>query len=201
MSDAAERRPTLIFLMGAPAVGKMTVGQALARLTGFQLFHLHQVIDLVLDYFPYGSPGYLRLVPGYRALFFEEAAKAGMQLITTGGWLIDDPYDTDCIRRYTQPYVEVGGRVQFVELLASLETRLARNRTENRRRHKKTDWSTDAHLRELDALWRFDTGGVLPLDFPLLRIDTEHLSAEATAARIVSELGLPPARSVAFEDA
>jgi shikimate kinase len=37
--------PALIFIVGPPAVGKMTVGAELARRTGFQLFHNHHAID------------------------------------------------------------------------------------------------------------------------------------------------------------
>ncbi|MEO6875756.1 MAG: shikimate kinase, partial [Opitutaceae bacterium] len=36
----------LVFIVGAPAVGKMTVGDALAKRTGLRLFHNHLTIDL-----------------------------------------------------------------------------------------------------------------------------------------------------------
>ena len=72
----------------------MTVGQALARITGFQLFHLHQIIDLVLQYFPNSidpeSP-YERLVESYRRLFFEAAARNELKIITKAGWRFDLP--------------------------------------------------------------------------------------------------------------
>jgi shikimate kinase len=35
----------LVILFGPPAVGKMTVGQQLANLTGFKLFHNHMTIE------------------------------------------------------------------------------------------------------------------------------------------------------------
>jgi hypothetical protein len=183
--------PTLVFIIGPPAVGKMTVGQALARRTGFRLFHLHQVIDLVTEYFAFDSPAYLRLVPLFRTQIFEEAARSGLDLITTGSWQFEDPDHTAIFRRFVQPYVECGGRVCFVELLAPLEVRLARNLTENRRRHKKTDWSTDEALRRDAAAYRYDSGGALPLDLPLLRLETARLTAEATAERIREFYGLP----------
>ena len=37
----------LILIFGPQAVGKMTVGQELATLTGLKLFHNHMTIDLV----------------------------------------------------------------------------------------------------------------------------------------------------------
>ncbi|MGH2600627.1 MAG: hypothetical protein ACRDJ9_14740, partial [Dehalococcoidia bacterium] len=119
--------PTLLFIIGPPAVGKMTVGQALALRTGFRLFHLHQVIDLVTEYFAFGSTASLRLIPSFRTQIFEEAARSGLDLITTGSWQFDDPMHAEIFRQFVQPYVEHGGRVCFVELLAPLEVRLVRN--------------------------------------------------------------------------
>jgi chloramphenicol 3-O-phosphotransferase len=186
--------PTLVLIIGPPAVGKMTVGQALARLTDFRLFHLHQIVDLVLDYFPYSidpESAYERLVVAYRRLFFEEAARSGLHVITTTGWRFDLPSEEEAVRRYVRPFLDHGGQVYAVELRASLETRLRRNLTENRRRHKRTDWSTEEALRQDADLHRYDSGGTLPLDLPLLRIDTDHLTADATAQRIRDHYGLP----------
>ena len=194
MARREDSPPTLVCIIGPPAVGKMTVGQALERITGYRLFHLHQIIDLVSAYFPHSTDpasSYERLVVSYRRLFFQEAARSGLQIITTAGWRFDLPSEEEAIRSYVQPFVERGGRVYVIELLAPLEVRLARNLTENRRRHKRTDWSTEEALRQDAAQHRYDSGGILPLDLPLLRIETEHLTAEDTAARIHEHFGLP----------
>ncbi|MBC8077907.1 MAG: hypothetical protein H7Y32_17655, partial [Chloroflexales bacterium] len=45
-----------VLIFGPPAVGKMTVGHELARPTGLKLFHNHMTIDLVLPFFPFGTP-------------------------------------------------------------------------------------------------------------------------------------------------
>jgi hypothetical protein len=194
VTDNPAAPPTLVYLFGPPAVGKMTVGQELERLTGFRLFHLHQVVDLVLGYFPYSAEDdspYERLVVAYRRLFFEEAARAGLSVITTTGWRFDLPSEELCARSYMQPFLARGGRVCFVELRAPLATRIARNGTENRRRHKRVEWSTAEYLRQDAALHRYDSGGALPFDQPLLRIETERLSAQETARRIAANFGLP----------
>jgi hypothetical protein len=60
--SAAGEAPMLVFIVGPPAVGKMTVGYALAARTGLRLFHNHHTIDLVLRFFPYGTPAFGRLV-------------------------------------------------------------------------------------------------------------------------------------------
>ncbi len=199
MGEETERLPSLVILFGPPAVGKMTVGQELARCTGFRLFHIHQVVDLVLQYFPHSpdpASSFRRLVVSYRKLFFEEAARSGLQVITTASWRFDIPDDNEVIWSYVQPFLDHGGRVYLVELIASLETRLARNRTENRRRHKRTDWSTEDVLRRSAALHRYGSGGTIPFDLPFVRIDTEHLTAQATAECIRAHFGLPSVPAV-----
>lgn len=40
-----------VFILGDAAVGKMTVGQALMKLTGLRLFHNHMAIELVMEIF------------------------------------------------------------------------------------------------------------------------------------------------------
>jgi len=57
----ADQTPTLVCLIGPPAVGKMTVGQELCRRTGFKLFHGHVVADVLSPYFPFGTLPFVRL--------------------------------------------------------------------------------------------------------------------------------------------
>ena len=45
----------LVLLTGPQAVGKMTVGQELAKITGLKLFHNHMTIDLALKFFDYST--------------------------------------------------------------------------------------------------------------------------------------------------
>ena len=46
----------LVVLFGPPAVGKMTVGRELERLTGLPLFHNHMTIELVVPFFDFDTP-------------------------------------------------------------------------------------------------------------------------------------------------
>ena len=41
----------LVILIGSGAVGKMTVGQELMKITDFRLFHNHMMIEPVLEIF------------------------------------------------------------------------------------------------------------------------------------------------------
>ncbi|ASI83880.1 hypothetical protein ACS94_05390 [Bacillus cereus] len=56
----------LILIFGPQAVGKMTVGQELATLTGLKLFHNHMTIDLVSPIFDYSTKEAKRLVSLFR---------------------------------------------------------------------------------------------------------------------------------------
>ena len=64
----------LIIVFGPPAAGKMTVGQELAKLTGYKLLHNHMTIDLVTELFDFGTPQFKRLVPAFRQMLVAEAA-------------------------------------------------------------------------------------------------------------------------------
>jgi hypothetical protein len=105
-------------------------------------------------------------------------------------WRFDLPGDAETIRSWLRPYID-NGRVICPELVAPLDVRRERNRTENRHRHKNPYWVTDEYLREMNAAHRYDSGGRLPFDVPHLRIETEHLPAEATADRIIDHFALP----------
>jgi len=180
----ADAPPTLINLFGPSAVGKMTVGQELCRRTGYKLFHGHVVIDVLTPYF-------VRLARTWRRMFFEEALQAGLNLVLTTSWRFDVPADAETIWSWLQPYAEGGGRVLCVELLAPLEVRLQRNRTENRRRNKDVSWATDAYLTDITDRYRYDSGGAIPFDLPFLRLETEHLTVQETVDRICARFDLP----------
>ena len=65
-----------VTIIGPQAVGKMTVGQELAKITGLKLFHNHMTIELVAPFFDYGSPEGKKLVNSFRMQLFEEMAKS-----------------------------------------------------------------------------------------------------------------------------
>ena len=62
-----------VFVFGPPAVGKMTVGRALAARTGYKLLHNHMTVEPVLEIFEFGSPPFGRLVNEFRRRVIEEA--------------------------------------------------------------------------------------------------------------------------------
>ncbi|MEX1022944.1 MAG: AAA family ATPase [Dehalococcoidia bacterium] len=188
MTHALE--PWQLHIIGPQAVGKMTVGQALSRLTAAPLFHNHQVIDLLTEYFPFGTPPFNRLVEDVRRGVIEEAAGAGLNLVVTGALPFDDRYWLAILERWTASVQSRGGQAYFVELRAPLDVRLERNRHEHRRAHKKTDWATDEALRALSEEHRWYSDGDFPWPERHLVIDNTSVTPEEAARRIVEHFGL-----------
>lgn len=67
-----------VAVFGPPAVGKMTVGQEIAKLTGYPLLHNHMTIDLVTELFDFGTPPFCKLVPAFRQMLVSEAAASDL---------------------------------------------------------------------------------------------------------------------------
>ncbi|MFF5082541.1 hypothetical protein ACFY36_36320 [Actinoplanes sp. NPDC000266] len=64
----------LLFVVGPPAVGKMTVANEIAARTGWRVFHNHLAVEPVLRFFEFGTPPFARLVDGFRMSVLEEVA-------------------------------------------------------------------------------------------------------------------------------
>jgi len=192
----------LLLIIGPPAVGKMTVGRAVAARSDFRLFHNHHTIEPLLEIFGFGTPPFVVLNAEFRRRVIEEAAASGLRLIFTFVWNVEDPGDADEVRRLVAPYVDLGLRVSFVELYADLATRLERNvgqeRIADKRSKRDLAWS-DAHVRELEE-FRMNTDPSRPtpaddllVDFGHLRLDNSGLTPDQAAAEIITWLDARPA--------
>jgi hypothetical protein len=91
--EPGKRLPTLVCLIGPPAVGKMTVGEALCRRTGYRLFSGHHLAGILTPYFPFGTPAYRRLLQSWRRSLLTEALQARLDLVLTTAWRFDVPDD------------------------------------------------------------------------------------------------------------
>lgn len=183
----------LLVLFGPPAVGKMTIGRAVAEKSTFRLFHNHMTIEPLLETFGYGSPPFDTLNAEFRRRVMEEAAAHGVDLVFSVVWALDSPDDL----AEMESYVAIFDKTAFVELRADLGTRLARNRTEERLLHKASkrdvEWS-DGNLRQMDAEWQMTSAagphvaGDLLSRHPHLVLDTVGVPPAATAATIIEWL-------------
>ena len=181
----------LIFLIGSGAVGKMTVGQELMKLTGLRLFHNHMTIEPVIEVFG----NYNHTVVGQmREIIFREFAKSdNYGMIFTYMWAFDHQSDWDYVEHVREIFAPYGTEFYYVELIADQAVRLERNKTENRLLNKpsKRDLKvSDQRVLNEDTKYRLVS---LPGEIPFenyLRIDNTHLSAEDAAKQIQQHFGL-----------
>lgn len=177
----------LVLLFGSLAVGKMTVGQELAKITDLTLFHNHITIEPVLDVFGYYHG---RAVRRLREVFFEEFADTGNEgMIFTYVWAFDLQGDWDYVKHVTELFQNKGADVYYVELVASQDVRLKRNKSENRLLHKpsKRDLAfAENDLLDADRKYRLESyDGEIPFK-NYIKIDNTELSPDVVA-RMVKE--------------
>jgi hypothetical protein len=191
----AAHTPTLVFIIGPPAVGKMTVGVELARRTGLRLFHNHHTIDLVLEFFPFGSPPFGRLVREFRHRIMEEVADSALPgLIFTYVWAFDHPAEAPAVAAMAEIFTSRGGRVVYVELQATLQERLRRNETEFRLAQKRSKRDVETSRRLLlqhDAEYRLNSAGEFDHRPDWLRIENTDLLPGDVAEQIIRHFSLP----------
>ena len=180
----------LLILCGAQAVGKMTVGQALAKITPLKLFHNHMSIEPVIQLFgSYNGAAVDRL----RRVVFEEFAKTdNYGMIFTYVWAFSEQADWDYVAWLRKVFEDAGGVVDIVELVAPQEVRLQRNRTENRLKEKPSKRDSDhaeGLIYRLEEKYRcVSEPGEIPYD-NYLRLDNSQLSPEEAAEIIAGYFG------------
>ena len=120
----------LVLIVGAGAVGKMTVGQELMKITDLKLFHNHMMIEPVIDIFGYFKGDTILKL---REIIFDDFVKSDCYgMIHTFMWAFDMKSDWEYAENLAKKFDEV----YCVELIASQKVRLERNKTENRLKNK-----------------------------------------------------------------
>lgn len=177
----------LVFIFGNAAVGKMTVGQELAKITDLKLFHNHMTIEPVLEIFgDFNVSAIIRL----RQVIFEEFAKTdNYGMIFTFMWALDSIEDREYVSAVKKIFEPYGTEFYHVELVCDLNTRLERNITENRLKNKASKRDIEASNRRLlndDEKYRFESyDGEFDFD-NYIKIDNTNLEAKAVA-KIIKE--------------
>ena len=177
----------LVFLIGNGAVGKMTVGQELMKLTGLRLFHNHMTIEPVIEVFGYYNG---TVVSKIRQIIFEEFAKSdNYGMIFTYMWAFDQQSDWDSVERVSNIFKEQGAEVYYVELVAPQEVRLKRNETENRLKNKASKRDLEASRERIirqDEKYRLESyDGEVPYE-NYFKIDNTNLEP-AEVAKMIQE--------------
>ena len=184
-----------LVLFGPPAVGKMTVGDELTRLTGIPVFHNHLSIEPVLRFFPFGTPQFRRLVDSFRINLMQEVANSDLPgLIFTFVWSLTHEDDARFIDDICGLFGQVGADIALVELKADLDERLRRNKGENRlleKPSKRDIAASEKRLLETEKIHTMNSDGTVPLGYRHIVIDNTHLSAAEVAAQIVETLAIP----------
>lgn len=174
----------LVFVYGPPAVGKLTVANALAQVTRFKVFHNHLTLDVVLSIFDWGQGPFWELIERYRIDLLEAAAKAAiLGVIFT--FVYAKPHDDDFVHRVVERVQQNGGEVCFVRLKCTKRELYRRLRAASRRAFHK--------MRGTKALKDLLNQRELFKDVPYVNnlvIDNTRLSAKKTAQRIADHYGL-----------
>lgn len=181
----------LVFIIGDAAVGKMTVGQELMKITDLRLFHNHMTIEPVIEIFGCFQG---RAISRIREIIFEEfAASDNYGLIFTYMWAFDQKSDWDYVEHVTNIFRKNGANVYYVELVAAQEIRLQRNITENRLKHKASKRDIEISNQRLinaDKTYRcISNDGEIQFD-NYIKIDNSNLSAELVAAMVKERFNL-----------
>ena len=177
----------LVLIIGSGAVGKMTVGQELMKITDLRLFHNHMMIEPVIDVFGHFHG---RAIQQLREVIFDEFLKtdnAGM--IFTVMWAFDMPSDLEYVMSVAEKFDEV----YCVELIADQAVRLERNKTENRLKNKasKRDLAaSEERVLNEDANHRLVSNpGEIPFE-NYIRIDNTHLAPDIVAQMIKEKFNI-----------
>ena len=181
----------LVIIFGSLAVGKMTVGQELAKITDLKLFHNHMTIEPVIEIFGYYEG---KTVNRLRQVFFEEFSKSNNYgMIFTYVWALDYQGDWDYIEYVSNLFKKQGAEIYYVELVASQEIRLKRNSTENRLNNKPSKRNLDFARKDLldtDEKYRTESYDG-EITFPnYIKIDNSNLTPDVVAEMIKDKFNL-----------
>lgn len=181
----------LVFILGDAAVGKMTVGQELMKITDLRLFHNHMTIEPVIEIFGrYDS----RTVFELRDVIFRNfAASDNYGMIFTLMMAFNEKEDWDYLEHVKEIFRPSGAEFYYVELIAPQEVRLKRNSTQNRLLNKPSKRDIELSDRRLirdDEKYRcVSEEGEFPFE-NYLRIENSSMPAEEAARLIKETFGL-----------
>lgn len=188
---------SLIVLIGAQAVGKMTVGKELEKQIEAKLLFNHQTIDLFATYLGYTNDTFA-LSSNVRKDLFKAFVKskgnnATNSIIFTVLIQFDQPDDIDFLTEISSLFLNEGESVYFIELTTDLDERLKSNVHEERLLEKPSKRNLEfsknellADMKEHRMVSNENEWNELFPNVHSLKLDNTFLSPTETASQIVA---------------
>lgn len=186
--------PNFIQIIGPQAVGKMTVGQELSKITGYKLLYNHMTIEVVRKIFDYDKKSFRKINSVIRYEIFKEFSKSNEKgIIFTGCFDFENDFKEE--KSEIDKWMSLFEKNYTIELETTLEERLRRNKTANRLEHKpsKRDlkWSEEDLLKSINK-HRFNSipGEGEKIFENFIKIENTDLSPEEVAKIIKQKFNL-----------
>lgn len=182
--------PNFLQIIGPQAVGKMTVGQELAKITGYKLLYNHMTIEMVREIFDYDKTSFRKINSIIRYEIFKEFSKSNEKgIIFTGCFDFGNDFKKE--KEETDKWINLFEENYTIELETTLEERLRRNKTANRLEHKASkrnlEWSEKDLLESIKRHRLNSNPGEGEKIFKnFMKIDNTNLSA-TEVAKIIKE--------------
>lgn len=199
--------PDLVVIVGPPASGKAAVGLALSELTGFRFLHNHMTAEPVAALFGWGTTAYGKVLTDLRMSLLTKALEQDdmPSIVFTFVWAFNSDEDNRIVAELVELFEGKGQRVYFVELLASVQARIAREGTPLRLRLKPAKHDVErskAFHAEVDARYRMNSVNDFPYPRNHIVIDSEVQSPAEAAEFLVRHFGFgrTPDASVRVQD-
>lgn len=182
--------PKFIQIIGPQAVGKMTVGQELLKITGYKLLYNHMTIEMVRLIFDYDKEAFRKMNSIIRYEIFKEFAKSNEKgIIFTGCFDFGNDFKEEI--EETQKWIDLFEDSYTIELETTLEERLKRNKTAHRLECKASkrdlEWSENDIYKSLKKhRLNSNLGEGEKIFKNFYKIDNTNISAEDTA-KIIKE--------------
>jgi hypothetical protein len=194
-STEPKAMPDLIVIIGPPASGKAAVGLALSQSTGFRFFHNHMTAEPAAALFGWGTEAYGEAADEIRLSLLTRALAQPLMpsIIFTFFWVFDQAKDNCFVAKLVDLFEAKGQRVFFVELIASLETRVAREGTPLRLALKPSKHDVErakAFHAEADAKYQMNSCNDFPYPARHVVINTEKQSPAESAEMVIRHFGL-----------
>lgn len=181
-----EHKNTVIILYGAMGVGKLTIGEILAKKLKFNLTHNHLINDLVSSVFKKGEA--YKLIEDLRYYFYRKCAESQNNIIITHCYshnftsptgLRDPKY----LKDLENIFKKNNTKTLFVHLQAEPKELLKRITSESRKKYKKL--TKTSIMKEILKTEDFKTSG--PVKNNLI-IDNTNLNPNQVVNLIIKEL-------------